>query len=177
MDRGIELLYRVGGFEGNLLRSLLMLWVRLGFLAMLALAAGAFLGFPVALLLCVLVYLAAAGSGFLTESLSYYATLPAASPTLRDQIAGVFVRVGELLGERDFYELFKLAIRLIGSAFGFLVPPFSDYNPTPLLVEGKQVSWAMLGKALLQITALWTTLAAVAAWLLFRRRELARVVV
>lgn len=176
-DRGLELLYRVGGFEGNLVRSLLVLWVRLGFLAMIAVAAGAFLGFPVAVLLCVLVYLAAAGSGFLTESLSQYASLPAASPTLRDQMAGFFERVAQLAAEGNFPDLIKLFIRLVGQAFGFLVPPFSDYNPTPALTEGKLVPWSKVGWAVVQIGMLWTGLAAVAAWLLFRRRELARVVV
>ena len=48
---GIEVLYNSGTFGWNLVRSLSMIWVRLGFLSMLGVMAGTFLGFPVACLL------------------------------------------------------------------------------------------------------------------------------
>ncbi len=73
---GLEIFYRVGGFGSNLTKALGVLWVRLGFLAALGLAAATFLSFPVACLFCFLMFFAAVGSEYLSESLSSYASIP-----------------------------------------------------------------------------------------------------
>jgi len=47
-DRGLELLALAGSFEGNLLRALLILFIRLAFLAALGVTAGSLFSMPVA---------------------------------------------------------------------------------------------------------------------------------
>lgn len=174
---GIEVLYRVGGFTGNLARAMTMLWVRLAFLTTLGLAAGTFLGFPVACLTCLLIGLTAVGSSYLAESLRFYAAFPNPEQPLWDRIIGVPILIWDKLQAGEPYTAFKIVIRLIGSAFMMIVPAFGQYNPTPLLSEGRLVSPGMLGQAVLRIGGLWTGGVALIALLIFRQRELARVTV
>jgi ABC-type transport system involved in multi-copper enzyme maturation permease subunit len=62
-DDGLEVLYRIGSFEGNLLRALTMILLSLMFFAALGLAASTFLSFPVAVLLLVMVFAAESWAG------------------------------------------------------------------------------------------------------------------
>ncbi len=160
---GIEMLYRVGGFEPNLVRALGLMWVKLVFLGMLGLAAGTYLSFPIACLLCLTVYFAAAGSEYLFESLEYYGSEPGA-------LLG-------LLSEGELYEAFKVVVRLVGSGFMMLVPKFGEYDGTALVSDGRLLSLEMLGRAVLWIGVVSTGVAAVLGWLVFRNRELAQVTV
>ena len=64
------MLYRIGSFGGNFVRSLAMLYCWLLFLAALGLFAASFLSFPVACMLCMLVYFTALGAGFFQEAVS-----------------------------------------------------------------------------------------------------------
>jgi hypothetical protein len=172
---GLQLLYRAGAFEPNLGRSLVILWLRLSFLAMLGLAAGSLLSFPVACLAVLLVYFAAAGSSFVAESLEGYARLPKDDLPLWDQVVGVPQLIVAHLGAGEFGKAIKVVIRLIGELFLLLVPRFGAYDPVTELQDGRIVPMSMLGQAFLNIGLLWTGAAGVLAYLLFRRRELARV--
>lgn len=174
---GLQLLYKVGGFTPNFIRSLAIVWVRLGFLAMLGLAAGTYLGFPVACLLAMLVYFTAIGSGYLAESLQSYAGFPKADTPLWDRIVWVPSQILAKLGAGEVWDAIKIVVRLIGSGFMLLVPSFGDYNPTPLLSDGQVVSTRMLGGAALWVGVVWTGTIAFIGWLIFRYRELARVTV
>jgi len=174
---GLEVLYRVGSFEANLARSMTIVWLRLAFLAMLGLAAGTFLGFPVACLLAGLFYIAAAGHGYITESFSYYAAFPHQTLPLWDRIAGIPATIGDQLSQGKVYDAFKVVVRMIGSGFIALVPSFAEHNPTPLLSDGRLVPWPMVGRSALWVGLVWTGVVAVIAWLLFRTREIARVIV
>lgn len=174
---GLELLYKVGGFNTNFLRALGLMWVRLGFFAMLGLAAGTYLSFPVACLLALLVYVTAALSGYLTESLTYYSAFPQDQMPLWDKIVWVPTNLVAKLGAGEIWEAIKIIIRLIGSGFMLLVPSLGDYNAIPLISDGRWVPPRMLGGALLWVGVVWTGVTALIAWLIYRRRELARVTV
>ncbi|MEX0744008.1 MAG: hypothetical protein WD118_00285 [Phycisphaeraceae bacterium] len=174
---GLQILYRAGGFEANLLRSLAMIWLRLGFLAMLGLAAGTFMSFPTASLLSLMVYIAAAASGFLQESLESYAAFPGGDISAWDQIVGIPAGILAHLSTGDLGAALRMLIRLFGQSFMLLVPSFGDYNPTPLVSDGLAVSWRMLGHAAWQVGLVWTGVVALIGWAIFRRRELARVTV
>ncbi len=174
---GLEILYRVGGFEGNLVRSLAMVWVRLSFLAILGIMAGTFLGFPVACLMSMMVYFSAIASGYLAESLRNYAGYSDQGFNAWQKLTTVGGGIFSNLGEGEYWKAMKIVIRLVGEFFLLFVPDFSAYNPTPLLSDGRLVSWQMLGGA-----ALWVGLVSGGAclfigWLIFRRRELAKVIV
>lgn len=174
---GLEVLYRVGSFEGNLVRSMTIVWLRLAMLTMLGLAAGSFLSFPVACLLAGLFYIAAAGHGYITESIESYAAFPRATLPLWDRIAGIPTTIGDQLSDGKFYDAIKVIIRMIGTSFVWLVPSFADHNPTPMLADGRVVPWSMVGRSALWVGLIWTGVLTLIAWLLFRTREIARVIV
>lgn len=176
-NEGMELRYQVATFEANLARSLLILWAFLGFLAMLSLAAGTFLGFPVACLLSILVMLVAMVSGFLAQSLD---TWGAVIPSDAQMASGGYtwaVAFKDRLSNFELWEASKMVLRYFGKAIVWIAPEFGEYNPIPLVVDGQNVSYKMLGNALLKIGVIWTGSCALIGWLIFRARELARVTV
>lgn len=173
---GIELFYRAGGFEANLARALLLLWIRLAFLTMLGLAAGSFLGFPIATLLCILIYIAAWASSYLHQSLQYYTAFP--DTTSAGQAVWIFIQsLFGNLAHGKIYGTIKLIAMGVSSVFLKVVPAFGSTSPAPLLANGRLVGWPMIGQALLWVALVWTGCITIAAWLIFRVRELARVTV
>ena len=172
---GLLVLYRVASFERNLTRGLGMLWVRLGFLAMLGLAAATFLGFPVACLACALVFLAGAGSAFLTESFNTYASVGAKDLSLPARYLAAPEAVSTQLTAGEYWKAVKVLIRLVGETFATLVPSLSDHNPGPQVAEGYVITYRDLGGALLRIGLIGTGVLALLAVVIYHRREVARV--
>jgi len=148
-EQGLRLMYRVDDFTSNFARAVAMIWIKLAFLAALGLAMASFLGFPVAALASMLIFFVAWASGFLAEALTYF-------------------------GGADENILVKL-LKVVGWAFTFLLRQYSRYEPATLLVEGRYIAWTALGGCALWIGVVWTGLAGVVGWLIFRGRELARV--
>lgn len=176
-NEGLQVLYQVGRFEPNLARGLGIVWVRLGFIAALGLGAGTFLGFPVACLLSLLVYCAASVSGFLIEALHYYASVPVQEPSLWQWLLAYPRQFFGQLTSGELWGAFKVMIRAIGQVFIALVPALSEYNPVPLIADGRVVEGRLLVSALGKVGLGWTSGLGLLGWLIFRRRELARVTV
>ncbi len=174
---GMELFYRVGGFAGNLIKGTLMLWVRLSFLAMVGLGAATFLGFPVACLLSFLIYFSAVGSGYIGESLSSYASLPKNHVPGWDSIWLVVGKFRDDLVAGEFWDAFKLIVRLVGEMFTAIIPSFGEYSPTERVAYGRVVTWSDLGWATLKIGIIWTGIIGAIAAAIFSKREIARVTV
>lgn len=174
---GLEILYTAGTFEGNVVRCLVMIWIQLCFLAMFGLMAGTFLSFPVACVLCLLVFSAATVSGFLTESLRYYVSIPKTSVTFSEQAQGIFKSFVTLLGDGKVWDAAKIIIGLVGKFFLMLIPPFHEYNPVPLVTDGRLITYDRLGAAAGWVGFVATGACAVVACIIFRIRELARVMV
>ncbi len=174
---GMEMLYSVGSFEGNLAKGMAVLWVRLMFLAMLGIASATFLGFPTACLLCGLVATAALGAGYLNESLDQYGAFASDDVSWWQTVLGVMSAFVAKLAEGEFWDAFKVIVRTIGELFTFIVPDLSKYNPTPLIADGKAVTWSLLGGALLWVGVLWTGLLGLLATWIFGRREIAQITV
>ena len=176
-DEGLQMLYRVGGFEANLTRSLAMLWVRLGFLAALAVAASTFLGFPVAALLCTMVYLVASGGGFVTDSLDNYSASPRDVETTWELLLWYPTVVVDKFAEGEPADAIKIVIRGVGEAFSFFVPSFADYSGGDLVADGRLVSYRQLGGALLKVGLLWGGACGLIGYAIFVRKEIAKVTV
>lgn len=173
---GIQVFYRVGSFEGNLVRSLVITLTKLAFLAMLGLTASTFLSFPVAVLLTMLVYCTAGGSEFLAESLRFYAGYTDAKG-FWDQMVLIFQAFGENIRQGNIYDVIKLIIRLVGEAFVAITPAFGRYETVALMADGQLITWSKTIESLWRIGLLGTGLCGVIGWTIFRRRELARVTV
>ncbi|MCX5658483.1 MAG: hypothetical protein NTW19_02020, partial [Planctomycetota bacterium] len=173
--KGMELLYTVGAFEPNFIRSLSIIWVRLVFLAMIGLASGTFLGFPVACLLSMVTFCAAEFSHFIGEAIGSMTmgTAPegGVSADMSWTIFTTRVKGGEI---------FSAAKVIIGYFDYFLVHilgAYAQYDPIPLLTDGRNVSSEMVMEAWLYVGLGWTAIAALVGVIIFYRRELARVTV
>jgi len=134
----------------NFLRAILVLWVKLGFIAAVAIAASTFLSFPVACLLSLLVLFAAETASFLLESLTQYP---------------IYTHEGEL-------DLVAVVMNTVAYPIGWTFQAYDEMNPSARLVDGRLVPWASVFKAVLTM-GLWTLAALAAGWAIFRKRELA----
>jgi hypothetical protein len=147
---GFELTYRAGSYQVNYLRVAFILWVKLAFLAILAICAATFLSFPVACLVAFAVFVIAESTGFLSLSLEYYDAVNA--------------------GEKVLY--YKVIVRGIGLAVAWMFKTYADLRPTGKLVDGRVLDWASVAWGTC-VLACWSLVLYGASVLVFRRRELA----
>ena len=174
---GIEMLYSAGTFEGNLVRSMTVHWLRLGFLAMLSIAAGTFLGFPMACLTSIFVYAIAVFSSFASESLNAYGNFSVRDKSKWEVFVTILNGMWEGVSTGDIGAVLKLFVKLIGDTTLLLVPSFGYYNSTPLLADGRMVTLELVLETGLYVGLIWTGVCMLGGWLLFRNKELARVTV
>jgi hypothetical protein len=146
----LELFYTAGTYQGNFFRVAAILWVKLAFLSMLAIAASTFLSFPVACLIAFSVFIGAEGSGFLKNSLEYYSA------------ADLKGNVNPL----------KVVIRAVGLAVAGMFSVYSNLKPTTRLVDGRLLTWSSMAFGTAVLLA-WTGALFGLAVAIFRRRELA----
>ena len=147
---GFELTFRAGSYQANFMRVAFILWIKLAFLAMLAITAATFLSFPVACLVAFAVFLVAEGTGFLSLSLEYY---DAVNP-----------------GEKIVY--YNIVVRAIGLVVAWMFKRYSDLRPTARLVGGRMLAWSSVAWGT-TVLAVWSGALYGISVLIFRRRELA----
>jgi len=160
-EAGVQLLYTAGTFEGNFVRTMLLIIVRLAFLAALALAAAAVLSFPVASLFTVFVFMCA---------LLVNHFMAIASP-----IVGTEERPTVTGTEREpIYET-PAFHRVIVRAVAAMVPNFGRYDGVGELATGKIVLWRLVVRGLVVVGAIYGGVVMALGCLYFRARELADV--
>ena len=71
VEDGFEALYKAGGFGGNYLSAILIIFARLIFLACLGVSLSTWLGFPVAILCCFTILFTGVINGFVVQSFDY----------------------------------------------------------------------------------------------------------
>lgn len=144
---GLEVLYKADSFGANFFRAVLLILFRLIFLACLGVLASSFLSFPVAILLCLVIFLTASFSGFVVESFDYLSK-----------------------GVGAFYSYtFKWPIRLL--------PQFDQYNPTQFMVPAKLLGWSVLAKCGLVMVCMKALLLFLLGLFIFHFREIAKIIV
>lgn len=149
---GFEVLHRVGGFEANYMRALLVDWSKLVFIAALGIAAGSILSFPVAVLLAFTVFISCALSSYLGIALENY-------------------YVDE---NSDFItKMFQYTIRGIAGTVRVTFAPFARSGGTDELVNGQVIPWFSVLKTFGLVGVLWSMIAFGIGFLGFRRKEIA----
>ncbi len=148
----LEILYRVGGFEGNYLRGMMVNLVKLSFLAMLAVCSATTLSFPIACLLSFSLFLGGSLAPFLQQSLKYW-TSGADDGSIESMI--------------------QFFVRAIAVVVEYALRPFGQTSANDLLVKGRNVSWDRLTLAIFVIGIAWTGITLIIGWIAFRRKELA----
>jgi ABC-type transport system involved in multi-copper enzyme maturation permease subunit len=147
---GIEVYFSVGSYRVNFLRVAIVLWLKLAFLAMVAVWAATYLSFSVASLVAFGVFLIAESAAFLNNALEYFAST--------DQQGNI--------------QPAKMLIRAIAVPVAKTFEFYSALKPVENLVDGRLVSWLTVAQGVLILGAL-TGVLYLAAILIFRKRELA----
>ncbi|MCZ6713888.1 MAG: hypothetical protein O7B29_08100, partial [Deltaproteobacteria bacterium] len=157
---GFELLYKVGRFEANFFRAVLITWVKLAFLAMLGIACATLLSFPVACLFAFTIFLAGTIGPFLAIALSEYYP---PDPTTLD-----WTNFGQVM-----YWAVKSLTRGIAQVLVYLLGRFGGYRPTQSLVEGRLIPWQSVAGGIWWLGVIWSGIAATFGYLVIRNRQLA----
>jgi ABC-type transport system involved in multi-copper enzyme maturation permease subunit len=146
---GLTLSYAVGTYRMNYLRVAMVLWVKLAFLAMLAVTTATFLSFPVAVFVALCAFLAAESAGYLSNALEYWSTV-----------------------DKGKIQVFNFIVALIGQGVVAMFRTYTELRPTQKLVDGLLVSWGSVAWGA-GILVGWSAALFGGAVLIFRRRELA----
>lgn len=168
---GLKILERVGTFNGNFLSCLAVVWIKLAMVAATAVAAATFLGFPTAILLSLVIYCAALGSGFLRDALGLYnvvAETALASVTERLSLAG------RMAGELRLYESLRMLLGFVTDLLLWSIPAFSDYDAVRSLATGIVIPPTDVLSCLLKIGVLYPLAFGLAGWGIFQNRDLVR---
>lgn len=156
LEDGFEALYPVGGFAGNFVRGLVVLFCWMVLLATIGLSASTFLSFPVAAFVSLAMLTVVFSSGTMENVVS----------------DGTITGWNAEKGTRGFTPLdyvviptFKAVLQVINLA--------KNFSPIDYLGTGRIITWAQLGQAVLQIVVLLGGVVAVFGIWVFNRRELA----
>lgn len=146
-DEGLEVLYKAGTFTGNYCRAVLIIFVRLIFFAVLGVSLTTWLGFPVAIFFCFVVFFTGVINGFVTNSFDYIA------------------------------ESLQMVYKFTLKPLIWLLPKFDgSHNINKYIIDAKLIGNKFL---LIMICSLFvkSVFLLVAGFIIFARRELARVIV
>ncbi|MHC4716850.1 MAG: hypothetical protein ACYS5V_07770, partial [Planctomycetota bacterium] len=146
----IALRYQVGGFAGNVARAGGVILIRLMFLAAAGVFCGTFLSFPVACMVCLVMFLAGLMGDFALEA----------------------TKLGHFTG-RDLLDYASYG--LTRGIFFFLPKLPIVESPGGSLRDGLLIGWTDLAREALTGTGLRAVIALAFGSLIFWRRELARV--
>lgn len=155
----LQILYRVGTFETNYVRTLLLLVMRLGFLSAIALFFSTFVSFPVACFVVISVYLFCLGVPWWLE------------------VIGANMEIWDR--KIDPYGNFGPALRayLLNPLLKFVFPDFNRYDGVSNLINGTYIAPSLVAVSALHTLLYGTILLALPGWLIFRGREVDRVIV
>lgn len=149
---GLEVMATHASFELNLAQALMIDFIKVAFLASMAVVAGAVLSFPIAVLLAFGVYAMATLTPFLNVALSEYRP---------DERNGIVILV------------FQWAIRLIAMVVEFALHGFAERSPSDSLAQGRAVTGFAVFQAFLSIGLAWSCGVMAVGWAWIRRKEIA----
>ncbi len=173
--KGLELLYRVGSFGSNFVRGLVMMLAKLAMLAAVGLAAASWLGFPIAVLASLMVYVSAVARGFLADAIDIYTGLDRPDATF---VSMVRLRGGLLLERLDKLELwdaFKTLTSIVADGFLALVPSFGAHDGVTEVTTGRLLSLPHVLATCGELFVLYPLALLAVGWFLLERRDLVNV--
>ena len=145
----VSLLYRIGGFEMNYIRAVLLVFCQLVLLAAMTIFFGCFLSYPVVLMACLLLLVMGALADWLFEDML--------DPLAMWLDPANWMTASVVTGIKIF------------------LPSLKETSPAETLVDGVYIPWKQVGTAGIWFILVRTSLyLAVGCWV-FHRREVARV--
>jgi hypothetical protein len=146
----LQVLANAGTFESNYVRVVVVLWLKLCFIAAVGVTCATFLSFPVACLTAFVILLAAESSPFLNEALDQYS-----SRTLE----------GDL-------DIIAVVVQAVAGPIAWVFKWYGELRPTSDLVDGRIIPWLTVLKGAASLSII-TSAVMFGGWLIFRKRELA----
>lgn len=148
IPQDVEVLYKTDTFTLNFVRTVLLIYIRVIFLAVMGISLSTWLSFPVAILACLLVFFAGLTNGFILDAIDGLQTV---------------------LG---------LVYALTIKPLLWLLPQFDGlYNPSGYIVEGRTLRWTFLAATAALTLMIKALLMLLLGMLIFSRREVAKAVV
>jgi hypothetical protein len=144
---GLAVLYKADTFTANYIRAVLLILFRLIFLACLGILTSTFVSFPVAILVCLVLFSTAAVSNFIIES---------------------FDSLGSNMSAIYSYSI-KWMIRLL--------PQFDKFNPTSFIVSARLLSWPIIAQCAVFMVFIKSSILLILAFVIFGCREIAKIIV
>ena len=164
---GLNIYRKVGSFGPNLCRGFLIIWFELIFLSILGISLGGAMSFPVATLCSMFVFMIAFSSDYLIETMNIESGV---------KFELLWKIAMKHFSEGSYYEGFVRLMKILGGYVVNWMPKFGIYDPAGPLSQGQLVSMGLVSHAAIVIVVIWSSITAFIGWLLFRARELARVV-
>lgn len=141
----VEVLIRAGSFTTNFVRVVLMIFCRLIFLAALGISVSTWVSFPVAMFICVSIFLVGTVNGFIVESV-------------------------DSLGKNA-----QIVYSLVLKPIMWLLPRFDgDFNPVHFMVSARILGWVFLAKVAAIMVLAKSSLIFLCGMWIFSNRELAK---
>jgi len=172
--KGLEILEPVGSFGQNYLKCLLVVWLKLAMIAAVAVASATFLGFPMAVLLSLMIFLSAFGSGFVGDSLELYTGMDDATATVRDMAELRYASFYDFVRKGEYWEAFKVIMAVVGELFVKVIPSFDRYDAVTAVASGMNIGiWTIL-ECILRVGIVAPVVLGLLAWFCFEQRDLVR---
>ncbi|MBI1825340.1 MAG: hypothetical protein HY287_13710 [Planctomycetes bacterium] len=175
---GLEVLFVVGSFSGNLFRLIFLEFCKLSFLSALAVLMASLFSYPVACLCSFTSYIVAGAKGFFLEALNLSAesstTLLSATKDLYGQIVRIFSGGADL--NKLITAVKEFAIECIIAVLGIIslvLPDLSRFDAVEVLVTGRNVGLAWVLQGFGELVVLETFILLGIAIFFFYRREVA----
>lgn len=156
-EDGMEVMYRIGGFGGNFIRGMGVIFCWLALLAALGLAGASFLSFPVAAFCTIGVLILGLSTGTLRQIVDEQGIVAVDPNTGKVEETSVLNSVAVPMA-RAMLTTFNLA---------------RGFSPINNLSSGRAITWGELTQAFIQICILLSGFLAVIGISIFTRRELA----
>ena len=156
-DDGMQVMYRIGGFGGNFIRGLGVVFCWLALLAALGLAGASFLSFPVAAFCTIGVLVLSLSTGTLRQIVDENGIIAVDPNTGKVEETSLVNQVAVPMA--------KALLTTFNLARGF--------SPIDSLSSGRAITWHELSQAFLQICVFLSGMLAVLGIAIFTRRELA----
>jgi len=172
--KGLVLLETVGGFGPNYLSGLIIIWLKMAMIAAVSVTAGSFLGFPVAVLVGLMIFFTAFGNSVVADSIDIYTGVDNANDSLWEMSDLRLIVFRRFVETGDYWEATKVFFAILGEFFVALIPSFNQFDAISAVATGIQVRlWSVL-ECLLRVGLIPPLVLGLIAWTFFERRDLVR---
>ena len=172
--KGLEILEPVGAFWQNYLKCMLVIWLKLAMIAAVAVASSTFLGFPMAVLLSLMIFLSAFGSGFVGDSLEFYTGMDDANATLKEMAGLRYSSFYDFLRKGEYWEAVKVIMAVFGELFVKVIPSFDRYDAVTAVASGMNIQPLTVLECILRVGIVAPVALGLLAWFCFEQRDLVR---